>query len=128
MLRNRPINAGGQGLFYALLVGIVLMIPNFSLANDAVGTQAIQGSADNVPDHGMQIPKGHRIITGTVEEVNANTVRVSAGEAGEISPRYLNLDNVKGDVELRPGDILQIELNAQNKVLKYQKVKGRTKN
>ncbi|MEO8326398.1 MAG: hypothetical protein ABI618_11140 [Nitrospirota bacterium] len=128
MLSNRSINTGGQGLFYALLVGILLMIPNLSLANDPVGTQAIQGSAENVPDQGIQTPKGHRIITGTVEEVNANTVRVSAGEAGDISPRYLNLDNVKGDIDMRPGDILQIELNAQNKVLKYQKVNEDRKN
>lgn len=122
MLTNGPITAGGQGLFHALFVGIILMIPNFSLANDPVGTQAIQGSADNVPGHDVQTPKGHRIIIGTVEEVNANTVRVNAGEAGEMSPRYLNLNKVKGDVDMRPGDIIQIELNAQNKVLKYQKV------
>lgn len=83
----------------------------------------MQGSGDKVPSHGMPIPKGHRIIAGTVEEINANTLRVSAGEAGEMSPRYLSLDNVKGDVGKRPGDILQIELNPQNKVLKYQKVK-----
>lgn len=128
MVTIRPITAGCPGLLYALLVDVVLMIPKFSLASDPVGTQALQISADNVPGHDMQIPKGHRIITGTVEEVNANTVRVSAGEAGEISPRYLNLDNVKGDVDMRPGDILQIELDAQNKVLKYQKVNKESRN
>lgn len=104
------------------------MIPNFSLASDPVGTQAHQSSGDNVPGYGMQIPKGHRIVPGTVEEVNANTVRVSAGEAGEMSSRYLNLENITGDVDLRPGDILQIELNAQNKVLKYQMVHEKGKN
>lgn len=128
MLTNRPINAGCPSLFYTLLVGILLMIPNFSLASDPVGTQALQSSGDNVPGHGMQIPKGHRLITGTVEEVNINTVRVSAGEAGEMSPRYLNFENIKGDVDLSPGDIVQIELNAQNKVLKYQMVNEKRKN
>lgn len=123
MLSNRSITPGFPGLFYTLVVGIVLMMSNFSLASEPIGNQDMQGSGGNVPGHGMQLPKGHRIITGTVEEVNANTVRVSAGEAGEISPRYLNLDNVKGDVNVRPGDILQIELNAQNKVLKYEKVR-----
>ncbi len=123
MLAMRPITAGGPGRFYVLLMGILLMVPNISLASDPVGTQALQGSGDGVQQHdGMELPKGHRIITGTVEEVNDNTLRVNAGESGDISPRYLNLANVKGDVVMRPGDILQIELNAQNKVLKYQKV------
>ncbi len=62
MLSNCPTIARGPGLFYALLVGIVLMIPNFSLASDSVGTQALQSSADNVAGHDMQVPRGHRII------------------------------------------------------------------
>ncbi len=45
-----------------------------------------------------------------------------------MSSRYLTLDYVKGEVDRRPGDIFQIEINAQNKVLKYQKVKRKMKN
>ncbi|WP_454061456.1 hypothetical protein [Candidatus Nitrospira salsa] len=64
---------------------------------------------------------GQRIIYGTVEGVNENTIKVDAGEAGEMSPRYLELEKIasKAD-EIKQGDRLEITVNNKNKVVDYQ--------
>jgi hypothetical protein len=71
-----------------------------------------------------QLSIGHRSIEGFVEEINENTIRVNAGEAGDQSPRYLNLHNIIGDAEIHLGDTLQMEVNPQNEVIRYQKITG----
>jgi len=64
------------------------------------------------------LPSAQRFIFGTVEGVNENTIKVNAGEAGEMSPRYLELENKMDDV--KEGDRLKITVDAKNKVLDYQ--------
>ncbi|WP_447962967.1 hypothetical protein [Nitrospira sp. Ecomares 2.1] len=101
---------------FAVLMGV----PGFAVGSDLTG---------HAPDHNRstttqiqedrQLDEGHRIIQGVVEEVNENTVRVDAGEAGEMSPRYLNLNNSEGKENFEVGDRVKIEVNAQNKVVKF---------
>lgn len=112
-----------------LILSGLLVIPGFSFATDLSDAQSQSGVTLIAKQHEeTQLPKGHRYIEGTVEEVNENTIRVDAGEAGEMSPRYLNLDNVKGNEEaIKVGDRLKIEVNAQNKVVKYKKAMGSQK-
>lgn len=107
-----------------LLLSGLLVIPAFSLAADLSDAQSQSGVSQIGKKHeDTQLPRGHRYVEGTVEEVSENTIRVDAGEVGKMSPRYLNLDNIKGNEEaIKVGDRLKIEVNAQNKVVKYKKV------
>ena len=41
------------------------------------------------------LPPNQRIIFGTVEGVNENTIKVNAGAAGNMSPRYLELEKLE---------------------------------
>ncbi len=72
------------------------------------------------------LPEGHRYIKGTVEAINENSIKVDAGEAGEMSPRYLNLETQE-DEQVKIGDRLQIEVNGQNKVVRYQRIETESK-
>ena len=54
--------------------------------------------------------------------MNENTIRVDAGEAGELAPRYLNLSNSKKKENFKIGDMVQIEVNAQNKVVNFRPI------
>ena len=60
-----------------------------------------------------QLDPGHRIIHGTVEGVNQNTIKVNAGEVGEMSPRYFDIEKANGDENVRVGDTLRVEVNLQ---------------
>lgn len=106
-----------------MTLAVLMGVPGFAFGSDLTGhipepdrsaTTQIQGD--------RQLDEGHRIIQGVVEEVNENTIRVDAGEAGELAPRYLNLSNSKGKENLKIGDMVQIEVNAQNKVVNFQPV------
>ncbi|GJL64767.1 MAG: hypothetical protein NPIRA04_34210 [Nitrospirales bacterium] len=67
------------------------------------------------------LPSGQRFIFGTVEGVNENTIKVDAGEAGEMSPRYLELEKLENKMDdVKEGDRLKITVNAKNKVVDYQ--------
>lgn len=108
-----------------MIAFVLLMIPGFSFGSDLKGHASQKdGSATSQIKEDHQLDKGHRHIEGVVEEVNENTIRVDAGEAGEMSPRYLNLSNSKGKEVFEVGDMLQIEVNAQNKVVKYRKIQA----
>ena len=108
---------------YMMALAVLMGVPGFAFGSDLT---------DHIPEHDRsatsqiqgdrQLDEGHRIIQGVVEEVNENTLRVDAGEAGELTPRYLNLSSSekKGDYEV--GDTVQIEINAQNKVVGYQQL------
>lgn len=100
---------------------VLLMIPGLSFGSDLTGhAPQNDGSATSQIQEDHQLDKGHRYVEGVVEEVNENTIRVNAGEAGGISPRYLNLSNSQGKESLEIGDKVQIEVNAQNKVVRFQ--------
>ena len=69
------------------------------------------------------LPAGQRIVYGTVEGVNENTIKVNAGEAGEMSPRYLELEKLGEKANsIKQGDRLKITVNNKNKVVDYQLV------
>ncbi|MFZ1745957.1 MAG: hypothetical protein WAU17_08560 [Nitrospirales bacterium] len=106
-----------------MTIAVLMMVPGFTFGSDLSGhAPEHDRSATNQIKEGHQLDKGHRYIEGVVEEVNENTIRVDAGEAGEMSPRYLNLSNSKGKEDLEVGDMVQIEVNAQNKVVKFQPI------
>ncbi len=67
------------------------------------------------------LPAGQRIVYGTVEGVNENTIKVNAGEVGEMSPRYLEIDKLgsKADI-VKHGDRLKIIVNNKNKIVDYK--------
>jgi hypothetical protein len=104
------------------VLGGILVIPGFSFASDLTEHLPQKGSAGAVQEQGdTQLSAGHRYIEGIVDAVNENTVRVDTEKSGGTAPRYLNLNRFKGDNDIKVGDTLQIEVNAQNKVVKYQK-------
>jgi hypothetical protein len=113
-----------------ILFGAILLSPALGVANDLSGKHP-QSQSSNTESAIMsaeeQLSRGHRHIEGTVEDVNENTIKVDAGEAGEMSPRYLNLENKTGNEDFMKGDLLQLEVNAQNKVIKYKKIEAKTK-
>lgn len=111
-----------------MVCGAMLLSPAVGVADDLSSHQpqsSTTGSANMSEEEPLSL--GHRHIQGTVEDVNDNTIKVDAGEAGELSPRYLNLENTKGNEDLMKGDLLQLEVNAQNKVVKYKKIEAKTK-
>jgi hypothetical protein len=109
--------------FHALILGGVLLIPTLSSA-EGISHHNSTGVGQKHED--TQLRNGHRSIEGIVEEINKNTIRVNAGDAGDISPRYLNFHKNIGDAEIHLGDTLQIEVNPQNEVIRYQKIAGST--
>lgn len=100
-----------------------LAIPGMAFSSDLTEhmsdkqkTEAVQEGASN------GLSPGHRHIEGKVEMVHENTIRVNTEEAGGMSPRFLNVNKVPKEDDINPGDTLQIEVNAQNKVVTYRKV------
>lgn len=113
-----------------VLFGAILLSPALCIADDLSG-HLPQSQSSHTESASMSaeepLSPGHRHIEGTVEDVNDNTIKVDAGEAGAMSPRYLNLENKTGNKDLLKGDLLQLEVNAQNKVIKYKKIEAKTK-
>lgn len=121
MLFIRSNSKQFSNYFLALLLGGLLLIPTLSLAD---GTSHNKTARMGQKHEEKQLAKWHRSVQGIVKEVKENTIRVNAGDAGDISPRYLNLGNNLGSGEIKLGDTLQIEVNAQNEVVRYQKIEG----
>ncbi|MEX2491600.1 MAG: hypothetical protein WD425_07540 [Nitrospirales bacterium] len=113
---------------HVIVFGAMLLSPAVGVADDLSSHQP-QSSTTESANMSAEEPLslGHRHIQGTVEEVNENTIKVDAGEAGKLSPRYLNLENTNGNEDLMKGDLLQLEVNAQNKIVKYKKIEAKTK-
>ncbi len=66
------------------------------------------------------LPPNHRIIYGTVEGVNEATLKVNAGEVGQMTPRYLELEKLEGKADLvKEGDRIEITVNNKNAVVDY---------
>ncbi|WNM56598.1 hypothetical protein [Candidatus Nitrospira allomarina] len=102
---------------------VLLGITGFAFGSDLTGhvPESDRSATTQIQKDG-QLDEGHRIIQGVVEEVNENTLRVDAGEAGELAPRYLNLANSEKKDDFKIGDTVLIEINAQNKVVNYQQL------
>lgn len=114
---------GFLNLICMMIFAVLMGVPVFAIGSDLTGhTPEQDRSTTTQKQEDHQLDKGHRLIEGVVEEVNENTIRVDAGEAGELAPRYLNLSNSEGKENFKIGDMLQIEVNAQNKVVNYQPV------
>ncbi len=110
-------------LKFIMTFAVLMGVPGFAVGSDLTGhAPEHDRSATTQIQEEHQLDKGHRLIEGVVEEVNENTIRVDAGEAGELAPRYLNLSNSKGKEDLKIGDMVQIEVNAQNKVVNFRPV------
>lgn len=104
-----------------MTLSVLMGVPGFAFGSDLTGHIPEHDRSGTTPLQGdRQLDEGHRIIQGVVEEVNENTLRVDAGEAGELAPRYLNLSNSEKNDDFKVGDKVQIEVNAQNKVVGYQ--------
>jgi hypothetical protein len=104
-------------------LAVLMGVTGFAFGSDLTGhvPKHDRSATTQIQEDG-QLAEGHRIIHGVVEEVNENTLRVDAGEAGELAPRYLNLGNSEKKEDFKKGDTVQIEFNAQNKVVNYQQL------
>ncbi len=107
---------------FMMTLAVLMGVPGFAFGSDLTGHIKHDRSATTQIQGDRQLDEGHRIIQGVVEEVNENTLRVDAGEAGELAPRYLNLSNSEKKDDFKVGDTVQIEVNAQNKVVGYQQL------
>ena len=106
-----------------MTLAVLMGVPGFVFGSDLTGhVPEHDRSATTQIQEDRQLDEGHRIIQGVVEEVNENTLRVDAGEAGELTPRYLNLSGSEKKEDFKVGDTVQIEVNAQNKVVHYQQL------
>ncbi len=116
-----------QVLSGVMVLGALVFLPHSLLASDlSEHMNANSKTNTTTSTDESELSPGHRHIEGVVEEVQENTIRVDAGEAGEITPRYLNLDTNSNEAEFSKGDRLQIEVNAQNKVVKFNKIEAKS--
>jgi hypothetical protein len=106
-----------------MTLAVLMGVPVFAFGSDLTGhIPEDDRSATTQRQGDRQLDTGHRLIQGVVEEVNENTLRVDAGEAGKLAPRYLNLSKSGKNDDFQVGDTIQIEVNAQNKVVGYQQL------
>jgi hypothetical protein len=84
-----------------------------------------QSAASEKKQQGYTLLPTHRVISGVVEEVSGDQAKVSSGDTGEISPRYLSLERAKEKgFTLKQGDKLDIVVNAKNHVVDYHLKNG----
>ncbi len=109
----------------SFIVKSVVVCSLFFLTSTALGDPGHKEGMEQ--EQGKQeitsgLSANQRIIYGTIEGINENTIKVNAGEAGEMSPRYLELDKLgnKAADSLKQGDRLKITVNNKNKVVDYQ--------
>lgn len=85
------------------------------------GPTQLVGMKSEDPQTKKALPSNQRIIYGIVEEVKENSIKVDAGEAGGLTPRYLELEKLDNQAsEVKQGDRLKIIVNNQNRVVDYQ--------
>ena len=119
-----PESKAHHGPIIGFLFGMVLL-SGPSLASDLSGVGSEKNTHQSEqPSSQNQLDPGHRYIHGTVEGINQNTIKVNAGEVGEMSPRYFDIEKVRGDEDVQVGDALRVEVNLQNKVVGYRKISG----
>ena len=106
------------------IVRSVVVCSLFFLTSTALGDPGHKGEMrEGGEKQGITsgLPTNQRIIYGTIEGINENTIKVNAGEAGEMSPRYLELEKLEDKADsLKQGDRLKITVNNKNKVVDYQ--------
>ena len=105
--------------------GVMLLMVPFLFAEEPASV-----AKTSAPMHGITVTQGqdtaeyrvlwpgHRILTGTVESVTGDVVKVNTGE---LMPRVLSLKEAKdkGFPPLQKGQQLQIVVNDQNIVVDY---------
>ena len=73
----------------AIFFGFLVIIPWPSFASDLSGHLSRDaGKNDSGGSAHETLSPGHRLIEGTVEAINENSIKVDAGDAGELTPRY----------------------------------------
>jgi hypothetical protein len=90
-------------------------------------SQQTESSAKKGTDEGQKytLLPTHWVITGTVEEVDADHAKVNSGDTGEMSPRYLSLERAREKgFSVKKGDTLEIVVNAKNHVVDYHLKNG----
>ena len=105
-----------------VLVGPTPLILSVLAEEGSMTTKNVQEPTSKTRDIKAPVT---RIIYGTVEGLTETHIKVDLGEAGEMTPRYLEIEKFdgKGD-DLQLGDRLQIVVGAQNLVQDYSKIKN----
>jgi len=86
------------------------------------GHVAMKNSHDAVSKSTGIVAPETRIIYGTVEGLTDTHIKVDSGEAGEMTPRYLEIEKLSGkEDDLEVGDRLKIMIGSQNLVQDYSK-------
>lgn len=108
-----------------LVISGLMFVPNGAGASDLSGGVSKNKSSENTQSQsGDDLATGHRYVQGTVEGMNENTIKVNAGEVGDMTPRYLEVENTKGTESVAVGDTLQLEVNGQNQVVGFKKLES----
>jgi hypothetical protein len=108
-----------------VLLGGVLIMPSHSLASDITDhlpEKERTKAAEEEKKGGLST--GHRHIEGKVESVQDDVIKVDTDVAGGMTPRFITLNKQQGNKDIKKGDRVQLEINAQNQVVKYKKVEG----
>ncbi|MDR4493539.1 MAG: hypothetical protein R3B74_03795 [Nitrospirales bacterium] len=106
-----------------LFMSAILFTSSQSVASDLSGIpSAQQSNQSQQQEKQSQLDPGHRYIQGTVEGVSDDTIKVNAGEVGDMSPRYLDIEKTPAGEPVNVGDTLRVEVNLENKVVSYQKI------
>jgi hypothetical protein len=123
MLRTHMRHWRMADIVKILCLAAVLVTPGLVFADDLTDHMSDKQHKEAIQKSEKEgLSPGHRHIEGVVETVHEDTIRVNTDETGGLAPRYLNLNKVNNDENIKLGDTLQIEVNAQNKVVKYQKI------
>ncbi|MDT7043702.1 hypothetical protein [Candidatus Nitronereus thalassa] len=75
--------------------------------------------------HGDTLPQAHsessasRIVFGTVDDVARNLVKVNKDKTEGITPRYIDLSEVKKNEVLQKGDRIKMKVSNHNIVTDY---------
>lgn len=87
------------------------------LTATAIPTQAASSPADQ----DTKTLKGERRVTGTVEEIRSDQIKVNTGE---VQPRFIPLNQAKEKdlPDIKEGDTIEITLNDQNLIVDFHLV------
>jgi hypothetical protein len=108
-----------------VVLGGVLIMPSYSLASDITDHLPEKERTKAVEEEKKgELSTGHRHIEGKVESVQDDLIKVDTDVAGGMTPRFITLNKQQGDKDIKKGDLVQLEVNAQNQVIKFKKVKG----
>lgn len=113
-----PLKTLAMGLC-GVLLGYTALVTSVIGGEDQLAVHGVQDSGTSTMD--LTAP-GTRVIYGKVEGLTETHIKVDSGAAGEMTPRYLEIEKIPGiEDDLQLGDRLQIVVGAQNIVQGYSK-------